>query len=202
MPPLHPMLVHFPIGLVIVATFLELLARAINKPALHRAALVNLIAGTLMGIPTILAGLAAEEGVFTADPAHEIVEVHQTLAFISGGLLGLLSLWAILGWKRWGDRSPLLFVIVMVVAMIAIGATGYFGGELVFKHGVAVEKPTAQLEPGALLSATNGYRCPVHRAVTSANPGLCPECGIRMIPILNPPAARDLRKHREEAQHD
>jgi|GEM_PF-1579151 len=201
MPPLHPILVHFPIGLVIVATLLELIGRAIDKPALHRAALVNLVAGTIMGVPTILAGLAAADEVFTTDPAHEIVEVHETLAFITGGLLVLLSLWAILGFKRWGDRAPVLFVIIMVLAMISIGATGYFGGELVYKHGVAVEKTVAQLESRALLSAANGYRCPVHRDVTSANPGLCPKCGIRMIPILNLPTAKDLKKHQEEALH-
>jgi uncharacterized membrane protein len=202
MPPLHPLIVHFPIALIIVAAAFEMIAWFSNKVALHRAALVNLIAATVMAVPVILAGLAAEDAVFTADPAHDVLEIHEALAFISLGILFLLSVWAIIGYKRWDDRAPVLFLIGLLIAAGSIGATGYFGGELVFKHGVAVSKESLQTATGDLMSAANGYRCPVHRDITSSKPGLCPKCGVRMIPILNLPTHKDVKQHQADAQHD
>jgi hypothetical protein len=33
-------------------------------------------------------------------------------------------------------------------------------------------------------------------------PGLCPKCGIRMIPILNLPTAKDLKEHQPNAKQN
>ena len=201
MPPLHPLIVHFPIALVIVAAGLEVIAWIFNKAALHRAALVNLIAATIIAIPVILAGLAAEEAVFALDPAHETLEIHETLAFVSMGILILLSVWAIIGYRRWDDKAPMLFLIALLIAAGSIGATGYFGGELVFKHGIAVSKESSRYTSDELSSAASGYRCPVHREITSSKPGLCPKCGIRMIPILNLPTPKDAERHQKSGEH-
>ena len=104
--PLHPMLVHFPVALVVFAGILAVVAWIWNKPRLHQIARVNLIIGTLCAILTMISGLAAEGDVFTIDPQHDVLERHELLAMISLVLLVVLSVWAI--WKRkdWVSKVP------------------------------------------------------------------------------------------------
>jgi uncharacterized membrane protein len=194
MPPVHPMLVHFPIALVIAALILGVVSRIWDIAVLHRVAMWNLIVGTVTAIPAVLTGLAAEENVFTLDPEYKVLEVHQTMAFISLGLLVLLSLWAIIGFKKWERTTPVVFLIGLVIGAGSVGVTGYFGGELVFQYRVGVQKETIGDIPLQGSFGELGYRCPVHRDLTSAKPGFCPKCGKRMIPILNLPEPRKVKK--------
>ena len=195
--PLHPMLVHFPVALVVFAGILALLAWIWNKPRLHQIARVNLIIGTACAIPTVISGMAAEGNVFTIDPQHDILERHELLATISLVLLVALSLWAI--WKRkdWTSKVPIIFTIVLLIAHLSVAGTAFYGAKLVYHHGVGVN-PAALSEthiPGMMGSI--GYRCPVHRELTSAKTGLCPQCGVRMIPILNIPQSKPAKGHGE-----
>ena len=57
---LHPLVVHFPIALLLSAVGLELLALLLKRPALHRISLWNLCLGTLGAAAAVLTGLRAE----------------------------------------------------------------------------------------------------------------------------------------------
>lgn len=200
MPPLHPILAHFPIGLVITAALIEVVAWILDKRILHRVAIVNLIVGTVLLIPVILTGLEAEEAVFTLDPEHETLEVHETFAFVSAGLMVLLTIWAILGFRRWEDRAPVFFVMVLLVGAASIGVAGYYGGKLVYTHGIGMNEELRQSATPGIAPMFKGYRCPEHRHLTSRTYGVCPVCGLRMVPILDLPTPKDLKKLQEEAK--
>ncbi len=195
--PLHPMLVHFPVALVVFAGILALAAWIWNKPRLHRIARVNLIIGTGCAILTVISGIAAAGDVFTIDPQHDVLERHQLLAAISLVLLVVLSVWAI--WKRkdWISKVPTIFTIVLLIAHLTVAGTAFYGANLVYNHGVGVERVALSGIHMPNMMGSKGYRCPVHRELTSANTGLCPECGIRMIPILDIPQPKHAKNHGE-----
>ncbi len=185
--PLHPMLVHFPVALVVFAGILALAAWIWNKPRLHRIARVNLIIGTVCAILTVISGMAAAGDVFTIDPQHNVLERHQLMAAISLVLLVVLSVWAILKQKDWALKVPTIFTIVLLIAHLSVAGTAFYGAKLVYSHGVGVDRAALSGIHMPSTMGSIGYRCPVHRELTSANPGLCPECGVRMIPILDIP---------------
>ncbi len=195
--PLHPMLVHFPVALVVFAGILAVVAWIWNKPRLHQIARVNLIIGTLCAILTMISGLAAEGDVFTIDPQHDVLERHELLAMISLVLLVVLSVWAI--WKRkdWALKVPTIFTIVLLIAHLAVVGTAFYGGKLVYNYGVGVDRTALSGNHMPGMMSSKGYRCPVHRGLTSANTGLCPECGVRMIPILDIPQPKNVKNHGE-----
>lgn len=194
--PLHPVLVHFPVALVVFAGILALVAWIWNKPRLHQIARVNLIVGTICAFLTVISGFAAEENVFTIDPEHDVLERHETLALITLALLVLLSAWAI--WKRkdWLAKVPTVFTIVLLIAHLVVVGTAFSGGKLVYEYGVGVDRAILTGTHMPDLMGSKGYRCPVHRELTSANPGLCPKCGVMMIPILNIPQPKDNNKRK------
>ena len=55
---LHPMLVHFPIGLVLAAATAELIAIRTGRPTWRAIAVANVRAGAAMGAMTVVAGWA------------------------------------------------------------------------------------------------------------------------------------------------
>ena len=196
--PLHPILVHFPVALVVFAGILALAAWIWNKPRLHQIARVNLIVGTVCAILTVISGFAAEGDVFTIDPQHDVLERHEMLALTTLTLLVLLSVWAI--WKRkdWVSKAPTLFTIVLLIAHLAVAGTAFYGGKLVYEYGVGVDRTALSGTHMPDMLGSKGYRCPVHRELTSANPGLCPKCGVRMIPILDIPQPKGAENRGEK----
>src|SRR4029450_6891730 len=56
----HPMVVHFPIALLIVAVTLDIAGRFARRPSLHQAAFINLALAAAFAVATIAAGMLAE----------------------------------------------------------------------------------------------------------------------------------------------
>ena len=57
----HPLVVHFPIALLLTAVALDLLAVALKRPGWHRIALWNLAMGTAGAGLAVWSGLRASE---------------------------------------------------------------------------------------------------------------------------------------------
>lgn len=97
--PLHPMLVHFPIGLTGAAAFFILLALIYKSRALEQAAFANI---ALAAVATLVAGLTGiYDNSLTYDGNAPNAAVKIILAFI---LLVLTTVTAIARW-----RNPNLF---------------------------------------------------------------------------------------------
>jgi uncharacterized membrane protein len=132
----HPLVVHFPIALLLTAVFLEVLAMIAKRPALHRVALWNLTLGT------VGAGIAVWTGHRAADIAkhsfeiHQVMELHRKLGIATLILGGLVVVWRF--WRR--DRfstSARLFTLLMMLAIAGTLSYGaHLGGRLVYEFGV------------------------------------------------------------------
>jgi uncharacterized membrane protein len=154
---IHPMLVHFPIVLFLVAVAVQLLTLASGGDLSERACLpsIGLVALSLGALGAVV---AAVFGDIALDHAVEVgfpkapLEAHQELGLTTTWLFVALAL--VQGLARW-RRIPLVAVRGWSLALLGVLGcailllTAYHGGNLVYRIGVNVDavKPPAQSAP-------------------------------------------------------
>lgn len=132
---LHPLLVHFPIALVIVGFFAEVAFLFFKKElSLSKTGYYLLIAGTLAAVLAWITG-----NFFTSEmdgPAGKIKDLHELFAIITLGLLVATSLIRsiLLILKNENPNLKLLVFILYGLAAISVSITGYLGGSLVYNY--------------------------------------------------------------------
>jgi uncharacterized membrane protein len=129
---LHPLVVHFPIGLLVAAPVLEICRRRRAETRPGKAGAGCLVLGFLGAAASAASGWSAAEGV--AYDAGQ-VGLHRWLGVAAAGL-ALLAL-ITLGWARVkpGGRALLRYRFALVVSALGVGAAGHFGAELVHGRG-------------------------------------------------------------------
>ena len=137
----HPILVHFTIALLGVATLLfgvsVIWRRGRWSASIETAANWNLWLGASLTALTIAAGLQAAATVAHDEAAHLAMETHKFWALGTAASFALLALWNGLRVRRAGPIG-FGFVALMVVAAVGLAGTGLRGADLVFRHGVGV----------------------------------------------------------------
>jgi uncharacterized membrane protein len=138
---IHPLIVHFPIALIIVVFILDLLGALSRQKTLTSAANIVSIFAALGAVIAVISGLMAEESVWHIDEAHDLIELHESIGFAVMGL-ALVSLIFRPAIKKKKSKSSLLWiaVIISLAAAVLVGYEGYLGGEMVYRHGTGVEK--------------------------------------------------------------
>lgn len=132
----HPLVIHFPIALLLAALLLDALALVFKWPPLHRVALWNLLLGTLG------AGLAVWTGTQAAGIAKHSMEIHQVMELhrklgIATLVLGLLIVgWRLLKRDHLATRERILTLWVMLAMAGTLGFGAHLGGRLVYEFGV------------------------------------------------------------------
>lgn len=138
-PNVHPLVVHFPIGLLITGGALFVAARFIDNQEIAITAKWCLILGSLASIVAVGAGFMAEKTVPHSGVTHPIMEKHESIMVpmcllsiaLSGFLLYRRDLSAV------KNNVVFLVAVVVMMGMIAVGAD--YGAQLVFKYGIATE---------------------------------------------------------------
>lgn len=132
---LHPMIVHFPIALVIFGFLAELASLVFtHEKCLPKISFYLLITGTLGALAAVLAGV-----FFTSEMSGEagaIRDTHALLAFLTLGLLiitSTLRISSIVSRKESKNKKRLTFILYLL-AVISVSATGFFGGTLVYSY--------------------------------------------------------------------
>jgi uncharacterized membrane protein len=126
---LHPVLIHFPIALVIVAVVAETAATATVDHRWRTVAIVNVRAGAAFALIAVIAGwnLARTSGV----EATSLLEWHRWLGTAGAGL----TLAAAVATSRADSRALAdlwIFRIALFAAGALVAATGHLGGILVW----------------------------------------------------------------------
>jgi len=135
--PIHPLLVHFPIALLVTGFFVDLAGRALKIDWLGKAALLMLIAGALFTIVATRTGSAEEDRILQTPAIHETLEEHE-----DGGkmtmwvFLGLAAARSVLTWrKKFGPAAGWVFLILWAAGLALLVETAHHGGQLVYLHG-------------------------------------------------------------------
>lgn len=150
-PNVHPLLVHFPIALLVVALLLDLVVIVGRKDKLACCSGLVLCLAALGAVAALVSGFMAEGTITSlsdAQVAHKTVQQHEQAAIATVILAAILAGWRLArrlelppGWQK------LVYLVVLVAAVTMVGLTGRLGGTLVYGHGLGVKPPAA--EPSA-----------------------------------------------------
>lgn len=136
----HAMAVHFPIALLMVGFLFELVSAFRSNSFFSKTAFSLLVIGTLGAAVSYFAGRAAGAGMEEGDLA-QAMELHEraaTLTLVLAILTTVVCSYRMFrasqtAWVKW------VGLLLFAVTVAAIAQTGYYGGQLVFRHGAGVE---------------------------------------------------------------
>lgn len=146
--PVHPMLVVFPLGLLITAVIFDLVDVAGGPRVLGEVAYWNILAGLIGGVLAAAAGAFDLLAIPSGTRAKRVAVTH---ALANGGVIVLFAgVWAVrMAADQHTAGGGLLAIELVALAVAGVGA--WLGGELVDRLGVGVDRD-------ADLNASNSLR--------------------------------------------
>lgn len=161
---LHPLVVHFPVALLLVAPLFVLLGlvRGRDGKSYFTAALVLMALGTLATYVAVPTGEAAAKLAERTPEINAVIERHENLAETSRMLFtALTAIFAVLVLlprllKRDLERLPAVALYAVFLVLYAFGAmtianTAHNGGRLVHEFGVTAFMDSPEAPPQASL---------------------------------------------------
>jgi len=158
---LHPLIVHFPIALLIVAPILVVIGLffRVHAPGWFGAALVVMLLGTIAAYVAIETGEDAAELVTRTGGIPAVLERHQDLAETTRTVFTILTVaFAALAFGPSLLKKHLalfvfriavtVFLLVYLGGMVLLANTAHAGGRLVHEFGVRAAI-SASAEPAA-----------------------------------------------------
>jgi uncharacterized membrane protein/mono/diheme cytochrome c family protein len=143
----HPILVHFPIALLLAAALAELGRMLLGRPGRSPAAYYCVVLGTLGAL------FAGASGWFWADldpPSAKLADTvawHRWTAVAAASLATLSFIVGLFAKGEAGARAARIYRLLLFLAAIAVAITGSKGGDLVWGEGHLFEgldaEPTA-----------------------------------------------------------
>src|ERR1041385_8463396 len=137
--PIHPMLIPFPIGLLVFSLIADLIYLWRGNPVWENyIAFYTLLGGIIGAAAAAIPGLIdwatlTDRAVVKVANWHARVNIIGLVIFIASFYLRTTS------GAAWFPSMPLLPFIFSVVGIIGLSIAGWLGGELVFRHGIAVD---------------------------------------------------------------
>jgi|SRR5215472_17143331 len=137
--PVHPMLIVFPVGLLVFSLICNLIYVLGARDAVW-----SLVALYTMGGGIIGGLLAAVPGLidFTSitDPVIRAIGWRHMLANVTGLVLFIIAFW-----RQNIAGSTNVVIVLSILAVISLAIGGWLGGEMVYVRGLGVER-VEQLE--------------------------------------------------------
>lgn len=137
MMPLHPLVVHFPIALLLTATVIEIVNLFLKKDYLGKTSTILFVVGVVTGIGAFLTGDPAEEFAERkwGEAIEATVELHETMALVSLIIFGVVA-----ALKLFGQKLKLNVQVIVVLAVLlgivgsgTLAYTGHLGGKMVYE---------------------------------------------------------------------
>jgi uncharacterized membrane protein len=138
---IHPIIVHFPIALLIVGFLFDIAGLFIQKEFFSKTGFYLLILGTVGVITAFLTGNLAGGGITEQGMLKDALETHEDAAELTIWLVSITAVFRILLvlLKKYGGLLKATALVLFFASVLAIGRTGYYGGELVYKHAAGVQ---------------------------------------------------------------
>ncbi|WP_309235872.1 DUF2231 domain-containing protein [Planktothrix sp. FACHB-1365] len=132
--PLHPLIVTFPVAFLTTALLTDILFLLTNSSFWATASFWLIVGGILTGI---LAGLT---GMLDFFKIHRVREHKAGWIHMVGNITALVlsGISLFLRWDNVIDSIAPWGIILSLVVAGLLGITGWYGGELVYRHKIAV----------------------------------------------------------------
>jgi uncharacterized membrane protein len=142
--PIHPALIPFPIGLL-VFSFVADLIYLWRGNAVWRdyVAFYTLLGGIIGGAAAAIPGLI-DWAMLTDRAAVKVANWHARVNIITLLIFAASFYLRTTSGAGWIASMPTLPLVLSVVGVIGLTIGGWLGGELVFRHGVAVTEQAKQ----------------------------------------------------------
>jgi nitrite reductase/ring-hydroxylating ferredoxin subunit/uncharacterized membrane protein len=135
--PLHPALVHFPIGFFLLSLLLDLASYFWNTVNdLPRTSFYSMGIGLAFGILAAITGLVDRSDIRLDHPARRTANIHMTLNLTAIGLFGINL--ALRAGQPDADVTPLASLLLSLAGVGIILVSGYLGGTMVYDDGIGV----------------------------------------------------------------
>ena len=154
-PNIHPLIVHFPIALLLAAVVTDLLSVVMaRRPALREAATWLYCAGAGTAVAAYLTGENAADSMLLPAAVTPLVDVHDDWAFRTTVLFALLAAAARVILPRFIALKAPVWWGALALGLVGAGMlyqTAERGGQLVFQHGLGVQAITTDTPVEELL---------------------------------------------------
>ena len=138
---LHPMIVHFPIALLIVGFLTDIAGLIIKRELFTQTGFYLLILGALGTMAALLSGEMAGDGIAEQGLLKQAIEQHEGAAELSIWLVGITAgiriILVLL--KKYSGILKIAVLVLFFASVLSIARTGYYGGKLVYEHAAGVQ---------------------------------------------------------------
>jgi uncharacterized membrane protein len=138
--PIHPILVHFPVGAWFISTIGDV-AYLFTNEQVGWVAGVLLIIGTITALFAMITGLIELGKIDQQSPAMKIANQHMILMLVSWSFY-TVSLFLRLDGTSLGQPG-MVAIIMSIAGLISLCIAGWLGGKLVYEHGVGVQSQSS-----------------------------------------------------------
>lgn len=140
--PLHPMFVHFTIGLTITSIFCYFVALIIRREKIKKdlfvASFWMFFLSALATLITITTGYLQFTTVAHDGVSHPAMVDHRYWGIGTASQIFILSIWFLIKYKK-SNYTGRIFPTLLLVLLGSLITTAYKGGNLVYKYGLGVQ---------------------------------------------------------------
>lgn len=132
--PLHPQLVTLPLGMLPLAFTLDMIGVAKRDHEFHNAAYYALVGATATALAAATAGAMDYFAIPSRTKEKRIANIH---ALLNVGAVAMMT--TNIALRRNRRRPPLASLILGGLTGIGMFISGWYGGHLVYSHGLRVK---------------------------------------------------------------
>ena len=130
---LHPLLVHFPIGLLVTGTLFELYGNFRGEKIVAKAGSFNIKLGFWCSIPVAVIGFFGLMSIELKDEFKPFVVKHLLFAFSTIIIFFCVIILSRFRYKTWCN---VLHHFLLMVGLFTVLNAGFYGGELVHRFNL------------------------------------------------------------------
>ena len=153
--PVHPILVTLPIGGWVFSLVFDFISYGSSEPRIWSVGAMWLILfGVIGAVLAAVWGVIDLRNVPKATAAFNTGRLHAALNSAALVIFLISFLWRFRTQDSW-DASPVGPLVLSIVGMAVVGASGFLGGKLAYHYGVRVADESVQAE-GFRATTTSG----------------------------------------------
>ncbi|MCR6642027.1 MAG: DUF2231 domain-containing protein [Sporocytophaga sp.] len=135
----HPFVVHFPLALLITASFMGLVGIFYRRGLFKEIVLWQCVVSIFFLFLAILSGYSEEERIISSLPVDELMAVHKKNSYIITVLFLLLTSWLVLRKRVMKTVEYASWVVFLTIGGVSVIYQAVLGSKLVYREGVGVK---------------------------------------------------------------